>query len=113
MLVVEHRREAAVFFEDLDDPFEELVARILCLAEFVDWIVSMFTDDEDGVDGELVAAAAKRFRDRRVDLESELLCAVAAQIVFGELIDVSRNDIERRAMPLARTAGFFSGFPKT
>ena len=61
----------------------------------------MLADDQHGVDGQLIPAAAQRLGDGRVDREAELLGPLAAQIVFGPLIDVGRDDVEGRAMPAA------------
>ena len=75
MLVVEDRHAAAVGLEHFDALLEELVARVLNLPLGVDRIVAMLADDHDAVDGQLIAAAAKRLGDRRIDLEAELFGA--------------------------------------
>src|ERR1051325_4775686 len=101
MLVVEHRHDAAILAKDLDDLPKELVARILFLTELVGRIVAVLADDEDSVNVEPIAAAAQGLGDGLVNLEAELLGAIAAEIVLGELIDIGRDDIERRPMPAA------------
>ncbi len=54
----------AVLLENLDNLLEELVARILRLAKFVDRVLAMFADHQHGIDGQFIAAATKRFGDR-------------------------------------------------
>ncbi len=100
VLVVEHRRRAAIFAKDVNNLAEEFVARILFLPQPIDRIVAMFADDEDGIHGELIAAAPQRLGDGGIDGETELLGTIAAQIVGRRLIDIGGDDIERRPMPL-------------
>ena len=73
VLVVVDRNGAAVLFEDLDALLEEFVARIEDLALLVARIVAVLADDQHGIDGQFVAAAAQRLGDGRIDLEAELL----------------------------------------
>ena len=72
MLVVENRDRAAVVLEDLGGLAEELVARIEDLPLVVAGIIAVFADDQDGVDGQFVAAAAERLGNRGIDLEAEV-----------------------------------------
>ena len=59
----------------------------------------MLSDDEHGVDGELVAAAAQRFRDRRVDGKIELFGSRRALVALRLLVDVERHDLHVRLVP--------------
>ena len=63
VLVVEHRRGAAVLREHLDDLLEELVPRVLDLAELVLRVLAVLADHQHRIDRQLVAAAAQGFGD--------------------------------------------------
>ena len=59
----------------------------------------MLADDKHGIDGKVVAAAAQRLGDTRINLETELLGPLPAQVAFGVLIDVHRHHVEPRLVP--------------
>ena len=56
MFVAEDGDDAAGFFEDLDDFAEEAAFGILDAAGFTFGIVAVLADEQDAIDGELVAA---------------------------------------------------------
>src|ERR1051325_10337727 len=59
----------------------------------------MFTDNENRVNGEVVAAAAQRFAYGRVDFEPECSSPRIAQIAFGFLVHIERNNLHAGPMP--------------
>ena len=61
----------------------------------------MFADDEDGIDGELVGAAAEGFGDGGIDLEAELGGAGLALVAGRFLVDVEGDDLHVRLVPAA------------
>src|SRR5215471_16852974 len=61
--------------------------------------VAVFTDDEDRVHSESLAATAKGFRDGWIDLEAKLLGTFSAHVVFRGLIHVNRDHVQRRSVP--------------
>jgi hypothetical protein len=101
MLVVEDRHRAAVLPEHVHDLSEELVARVLLLADGVDRVVPVLPDDQHGVDGQPVAAAPQRPGDRRINPEAELLGSPPAQVSVRRLIDVGRDHVEPGPVPIA------------
>ena len=63
----------------------------------------MLADDEHAVHGQLFSSATQRLGYGGVNRETKLLGALAAQLVFGKLIHVGRDDVERWTMPGAAT----------
>ena len=61
----------------------------------------MLGDDQDRIDRELRAAAAKSLGDGRVHREPELFRALGAEIAFGFLVDVKRSDAHIWLVPAA------------
>ena len=102
MLVDEDGARFAALFEDLDDLFEELVARVELLVLFVVRIVAVFADEDDAVDGEFARAERQRvgdgFRDREVVGGGEALADVAGV----DLIHPERGDGEGRRRSVSR-----------
>ena len=105
MLVVEDRGGSAGGAVDGDDLPEELVARVEPLALFVGAVGAVLADEQDAVDGEIRAAQGQGVGRGRVDgqvLEAGL--ALAAEVVLGELVDVERHQVHRRAVVAAAPA---------
>src|SRR5258707_9088288 len=99
MFVVEHGSGASVLAKNLGDLFEEFVARIFGLAPFAFGIIAVLSDDEHGVHRQLLSAAAQRLRHSRINRETKFFGALTAQVAFGKLIHVSRDNVERWTMP--------------
>ena len=51
MFVVVDGHGAAVGFEDVDALFKKFVARVEDLALFIFWVIAVFTNDENAIDG--------------------------------------------------------------
>ena len=99
MLVVVDRNRAAIRFEDLAALLEKFEAGIQYLALVVARVVAVFADDQHGIDGEFVTAAAQRFGDGRIHLEPELLRALLAEIARRVLVHVQRDDLHVGLVP--------------
>ena len=93
MLVVENRQHAAVFLEDFDDLTKEFVAGVLSLAEIVAWVLTVFTDDQDGVDCQTIASATQRLRDAGINLKAKFRSALSAEVIGWALVDVCRDQL--------------------
>ena len=105
VLVVEDRGGSAGGAVDGDDLPEELVARVEPLPLLVGAVGAVLADEEDAVDGEAAAAQGQGVGRGRVDgqvLEAGL--ALAAEVVPGELVDVERHQVHRRAVMAAAPA---------
>src|SRR5262249_25007428 len=76
---------------------------VLFLSQFVGGIVAVLADDEHRIHRQFVAPAAQGLGDRRIDLEAKLPSALPSQVVFRSLIDVGRDHVERRSVPLPVT----------
>ncbi len=101
MLIVEDGYRFAIFPEDLGDLFEELIPRVFRLAELAFWVVAMLANDQHGIYRERIAATTQCLGDARKDRKPEFCRPLATQVVFGKLIDVCRDDVERRVVPAA------------
>src|SRR5258708_4084867 len=99
--VVEIGNGAPFFLEHLDALLEEIVARIQDLAFTIARVVALLDHRQDGVDGELVAAAAQRLRNIAAQTEAKLLRAPRAQIGQGSGI-VLRHWSDRQPPILLR-----------
>ena len=51
----------------------------------------------------MFSAAAQRFRHSRINRETKFFGALPAQVAFGKLIHVGRDNVERWTMPGAAT----------
>ena len=90
-----------LLLEDLDRLLEELVARIENLPLFIPGVIAMFPDDHDAIDCQMIAATPQGFGDGGIDREAMLGSPLAAQVAVGTLIDVQRDNLQRRLVPLA------------
>ena len=93
MLVVEHRHDAAVLLEDLDDIVEETLPWILALAFLVHLVIAVFGDRENRVDGERVASSPQGLANRRINRDVQRFRDLARHILGGELVDVKGHDV--------------------
>ena len=59
----------------------------------------MLADDEDAVDGQVIAAAAQGFGDGRIQAEAELAGAVGTLVTGRALVDVHGDNMDVRIMP--------------
>src|SRR5437762_6839310 len=101
MFVVEHGSGASILAKNVDDLFEEFVARIFGLAPFALGIIAVLSDDEHGVHGQLCSTATQRLGHSRVNRKTKFFGALAAQVIFEKLIHIGRYDVERWTMPAA------------
>ena len=99
VLVVEERNRHAVLLEHLDALLDELVSRIELLPLLVSRVLPVLSDDQDGVHGELAAAAAQRLRDRGIHRKPELLGPRRALVAVRLLVHVERHDLHVRLVP--------------
>ena len=101
LLVVEDRCGAAILLKNLNDFLEVFVARVLDLVQLIARVFAVLANDQNGIHCEFIAATTEGFGDGGVNLEAELFRAAAAQIVFSNLIDISRHNLEGWVMPLS------------
>ena len=83
MLVIENRDGPAVLLENPGCLAKELIAWIKDLPLFVPGIIAVFADDQYGVDGQFLAAAAERLGNRRIDLEAKIASPLALWSSLG------------------------------
>ena len=67
MFVVENGYAAPVLLKDVCDLRKELVAWVLLLSDLIAWIVTVLADDQHGIHGKCVAAAAQSLRNAGID----------------------------------------------
>ena len=85
--------------EDLDDLFEEVVARILDLSLFVPRIVAVLADEDDAVNGQFVAAEREGLGDGLAELHGRVAReALPAEVGLAHLVHVKRHKIHRGIM---------------
>ena len=81
-------------FEDLHHSLEEFITRVKSLPLFVLGIAAMLGDQDDAIDGQARSTQAKRFFDRRKLLQFVPGDSLAGEVVFRNLIDIHRGDVE-------------------
>ena len=96
MFVGEHRHGSLIATKDIHHLFHQLVAWVEFLAFFVPRIVTVFADNQDGIDRQLVSAQAERFANRWIDLELMLLGQSSTQVIRGYLVGIHRNHLRSR-----------------
>ena len=99
VLIVVDGHGAPIRLEDLYALLEELVARIENLFLLVTGVVAVLGDDQDGIHGKVIAAAAQSLGNRGVHGKAELAAAVRALVTFGLLVYVERDDLHIRPVP--------------
>ena len=100
-----NRNAATAGAKDVDHFAKELVTRVQGLAHLVLRVPTVFGDEEHSVDGQSIAPPSQGIRDRRVHVQAPIACnALAAEVGFGKLIDVERNDVHLRTAPAALPA---------
>src|SRR5690349_5977297 len=105
MLVAKEGHRAIAGAIDVYNLTEEFVARIFCLAFFVFRVMAVLANQHDAIDGQFVTAKRKRLGNREAEPHGRMArAAFTAQIVLADLVDVERNEIERRMMILAMPA---------
>ena len=103
VLVVENGDRSAAASEDVDRLLEKLKTRVEGLAFFVSWVPAVLADQQNAVDGKPVSPAregCRRSWDRAVS-PGWRFTRSAAQVAGGPLIDVERDDIDRRPVMAA------------
>jgi hypothetical protein len=106
MFVVEDGNEAARALHHGDDLIEKFLAGVHPLAELVGGIIAVLADQEDGIDGERLAAEAEGLVDRGKEGHAEALGSVAGHVAFRELVGVEGDDFDARIDPLAAEQTF-------
>src|SRR5262245_23401921 len=92
MLVAEHRHGAAAAAELVSDFEKQLESRIQLLSLAIGWIVARFANQQDAVDGQLLASQRQRLGDRGENRNTIALGAFTAHVVLRTLRSVHRSD---------------------
>jgi len=100
VLVVEHGYGAPAGAEDVGDFQEHFEARVEALFLVVEGVVAVLADEDDAVDGELVAAEGERVGDGAEDGHAVLLGAFAAHVSFRHLFREHADDLRPRVRRL-------------
>ena len=99
VLVVEYGRALAGSAIDRGDLFEKLVARVEVLALFVVAVAAVLADEQDAVDGQIGSVQRQGVGDGGVDRHvGKAGRSILAQIAFGTLIHVQRDQIHGRVV---------------
>ena len=95
------------------DLAKELISRIEDLPLFVAGVIAVFADDQDGVDGQFLAAAAEGLGDRGIDLEAKIAGSLGTLVILR--VSGRRRGRRRRspadAISLARDSRPGTGRP--
>ncbi len=93
MFVEESGDGAAGLLIDVEDFVEEFEAGIEVLAEIVEGVVAVLTDEDDAFDGEFAGAEGEGFADGGVDFEAVAGGEVAGHVVGGDLGGVEGDEV--------------------
>ena len=94
MLVEEDGHDAAAVLEDFCYFVKQPAFGVLRACRLAVGVVAVLGDEQDAIDGELVAAERERFGDRFGEAEFVFRGQFAAFVVIGRLIDIQRRQFE-------------------
>ena len=92
MFIDKDRHRAAGFFENLGDLLKILVTGVLHLAKFVQWVVAVLDDQENGINVEPLATES--LGSRFCQLDPVPVAKAPAQVVLGRLVVEHADDLD-------------------